>query len=68
MDVFGGVASPLTWGRAAALLMCGAASVFTTFSTPSTVTMQCYADDTIVLARDDKDTRRKLLECSDVGA
>ncbi len=38
--MFGGLASPLTWGRAADFLMNGAASIFTTFSTPSTVNLE----------------------------
>ena len=45
MVMFGGVASPLTWGRAATFLVGEAASIFTIFSTPCTVTTQCYGYD-----------------------
>ncbi len=41
--------------------MRGAASLFSVDYAPDDIAMQCYVDDPIVLAKGDKDTRRRLL-------
>ena len=53
--MFGGVSSPLTWGRAGSFLMRGGAALFD----KAELLAQCYVDDPIALARGDKETRSK---------
>ena len=54
--MFGGVSSPLTWGRSGAFLMRGAAALVA----KAEARAQCYVDDPIVLAKGDKEARSKL--------
>ncbi|CAK0804234.1 unnamed protein product [Prorocentrum cordatum] len=53
--VFGGEASPLLWGRAAAYVMRGAQSIFE----PEHLLGECYVDDPLVLAVGTAETRRR---------
>ncbi len=52
---FGEVASHITWGRAAAFLVRGAAVLFH----DGEAAVQCYVDDPIMLARGDREVTRK---------
>lgn len=54
--MFGGVASPLVWGRAAAYLLRGAQALFRA----DEVVCECYVDDPLVLAAGTEKQRRRL--------
>ena len=54
--VFGGVSSPLVWGRAAAYLLRGGQSLFKF----SELLAECYVDDPLVLAAGNKRERNHL--------